>query len=186
VRDDIPKNPAPDPEMPRKALEVIAHIIYDLGLERDINAFRAGHRMGAWDFVRIALASPGNLEDVLGQIDNKNGAMTRPCAACSCCQGRAGELPAKGEILRDSLRDFHPDVLVERAPDNHTRETASEFLTLSEVCDLARMSAPTARRLIQDGKLRAHRLGDSANAPYRIRASDLDAYIDASLVRETR
>ena len=48
----------PREELLEGALEVVAHVLFSLHLERDINDFTNGSMgpLGAWDMVRIALA----------------------------------------------------------------------------------------------------------------------------------
>ncbi len=50
-----------------------------------------------------------------------------------------------------------------------------EFLTVSEVAQLMRVSNMTVYRLIKAGELRAARIGKS----YRIREQDVDSYLQA-------
>jgi excisionase family DNA binding protein len=50
---------------------------------------------------------------------------------------------------------------------------SSEFMTVSEVADLMRVSSMTVYRLIKAGEIRAARVGKS----YRIRESDVDQYL---------
>jgi len=52
--------------------------------------------------------------------------------------------------------------------------THDRFLTVQEVADLMRVSTMTVYRLINAGELRAARVGRS----YRLRALDVDAYLD--------
>lgn len=59
------------------------------------------------------------------------------------------------------------------------RETASEFLTVSEVARLMRVSNMTVYRLIRSGSLRAVRVGNR----YRVKESDVHRYLDSSYVR---
>ncbi len=51
--------------------------------------------------------------------------------------------------------------------------SSSEFMTVSEVADLMRVSSMTVYRLIKAGEIRAARVGKS----YRIRESDVDQYL---------
>ena len=50
---------------------------------------------------------------------------------------------------------------------------SSEFMTVSEVADLMRVSSMTVYRLIKAGEIRAARVGKS----YRILESDVDQYL---------
>lgn len=59
------------------------------------------------------------------------------------------------------------------------RERASEFLTVSEVARLMRVSNMTVYRLIRSGSLKAVRVGNR----YRIKESDVHRYLDESYVR---
>jgi excisionase family DNA binding protein len=52
------------------------------------------------------------------------------------------------------------------------------LLTVSEVADHMRVSSMTVYRLIKAGSLKAVRVGKN----YRIRANDLDAYLQSSSV----
>ncbi len=54
------------------------------------------------------------------------------------------------------------------------REVASEFLTVSEVARLMRVSNMTVYRLIKSGELSAVRIGNR----YRVRESDVHRYLD--------
>jgi excisionase family DNA binding protein len=58
----------------------------------------------------------------------------------------------------------------------HARE---QLMTVSEVADELRVSNMTVYRLIKAGDLAAIRVGKN----YRIRRSDLDAYLDDSTVQ---
>jgi excisionase family DNA binding protein len=53
------------------------------------------------------------------------------------------------------------------------------MLTVQEVADRLRVSAQTVRRLIEDGELIAHRIGQQL----RIAEEDLQAYLDRTVVR---
>lgn len=54
----------------------------------------------------------------------------------------------------------------------------SALLTASEVADRLRVSTMTVYRLIRRGELAAVRVGRN----YRVRAADLEAYLDAQVV----
>ncbi|MGH2722545.1 MAG: helix-turn-helix domain-containing protein [Actinomycetota bacterium] len=59
------------------------------------------------------------------------------------------------------------------------REQTSEFLTVTEVARLMRVSNMTVYRLIRSGALGAVRVGNR----YRVRSSDVHKYLDESYVR---
>lgn len=62
----------------------------------------------------------------------------------------------------------------------NSRELQSDdFLTVSEVARLMRVSNMTVYRLIRSGALGATRIGNR----YRIRESDVHKYLDASYVK---
>lgn len=52
--------------------------------------------------------------------------------------------------------------------------------TRQEVADLLKVQVPVIDRYIKSGKLKAAKLGDSKQAPVRIKESDLQAFIDES------
>ncbi|HVF12011.1 MAG TPA: helix-turn-helix domain-containing protein [Actinomycetota bacterium] len=54
------------------------------------------------------------------------------------------------------------------------REIRSEFLTVTEVARLMRVSNMTVYRLIRSGELRAVQLGNR----YRVRETDVHQYLD--------
>ena len=56
---------------------------------------------------------------------------------------------------------------------SNVTNNSSEFMTVSEVADLMRVSSMTVYRLIKAGEIRAARVGKS----YRIRESDVDQYL---------
>ena len=56
---------------------------------------------------------------------------------------------------------------------SNVSKNSSEFMTVSEVADLMRVSSMTVYRLIKAGEIRAARVGKS----YRIRESDVDHYL---------
>ena len=56
---------------------------------------------------------------------------------------------------------------------SNVANSSSEFMTVSEVADLMRVSSMTVYRLIKAGEIRAARVGKS----YRIRESDVDQYL---------
>ncbi len=56
---------------------------------------------------------------------------------------------------------------------SNVANNSSEFMTVSEVADLMRVSSMTVYRLINAGEIRAARVGKS----YRIRESDVDQYL---------
>ena len=56
---------------------------------------------------------------------------------------------------------------------SNVSNNSSEFMTVSEVADLMRVSSMTVYRLIKAGEIRAARVGKS----YRIRESDVDQYL---------
>ncbi|MBN99231.1 MAG: excisionase [Acidimicrobiaceae bacterium] len=56
---------------------------------------------------------------------------------------------------------------------SNVANNSSEFMTVSEVADLMRVSSMTVYRLIKAGEIRAARVGKS----YRIRESDVDQYL---------
>ncbi|MAR80431.1 MAG: helix-turn-helix domain-containing protein [Acidimicrobiales bacterium] len=56
---------------------------------------------------------------------------------------------------------------------SNVSKNSSEFMTVSEVADLMRVSSMTVYRLIKAGEIRAARVGKS----YRIRESDVDQYL---------
>jgi excisionase family DNA binding protein len=58
-------------------------------------------------------------------------------------------------------------------------ESRGRLLTVNEVADVLRVSNMTVYRLIKGGELPALRVGKN----YRIRAAELDAYLDGSTVR---
>ncbi|HVE76595.1 MAG TPA: helix-turn-helix domain-containing protein [Actinomycetota bacterium] len=57
--------------------------------------------------------------------------------------------------------------------------TKSEFLTVSEVARLMRVSNMTVYRLIRSGSLRAVQVGNR----YRVRESDVHQYLDDHYVK---
>lgn len=59
------------------------------------------------------------------------------------------------------------------------RDRVSEFLTVSEVARLMRVSNMTVYRLIRSGALKAVRVGNR----YRLRESDVQQYLDESYVK---
>jgi excisionase family DNA binding protein len=59
------------------------------------------------------------------------------------------------------------------------RDATSEFLTVSEVAAMMRVSNMTVYRLIRSGALRAVRVGNR----YRLKESDVHKYLDESYVR---
>ena len=56
---------------------------------------------------------------------------------------------------------------------SNVSKNSSEFMTVSEVADLMRVSSMTVYRLIKAGEIRAARVGKS----YRIRENDVDQYL---------
>lgn len=62
---------------------------------------------------------------------------------------------------------------------NLARDASSEFLTVSEVARMMRVSNMTVYRLIRSGALRAVRVGNR----YRLKVSDVHRYLDESYVR---
>ncbi|HEY8200377.1 MAG TPA: helix-turn-helix domain-containing protein [Actinomycetota bacterium] len=66
-----------------------------------------------------------------------------------------------------------------RGERNLAGEQTSEFLTVSEVARLMRVSNMTVYRLIRSGALGAVRVGNR----YRVRSSDVHKYLDDSYVR---
>jgi excisionase family DNA binding protein len=173
-------------------LDQLAHLLFTLCLAPDINAYKsktaklAGRPVGLWDFCRIVLASPGEeLEAVLATV-RANPSDLQP--ACSCCRlTRAGELPGRISLLRESLELHHPDDFP--TPNNGRQDgddvpiRAERFLTLRGVCRILHLSTPSARRLIKDGELRAIKIGGSVNSPYRILGADLNDYIGRATVK---
>ncbi|MGH2769266.1 MAG: helix-turn-helix domain-containing protein [Actinomycetota bacterium] len=62
---------------------------------------------------------------------------------------------------------------------NLARDATSEFLTVSEVARMMRVSNMTVYRLIRSGALKAVRVGNR----YRLKESDVHKYLDESYVR---
>jgi excisionase family DNA binding protein len=65
-----------------------------------------------------------------------------------------------------------------------SRERSRDYLTVAEVAMRLGVSAPTIRRRVADGSLRAVKLGDSRNCAVRIPVSALDEWL-ARPVRAT-
>lgn len=57
------------------------------------------------------------------------------------------------------------------------------LLTVTEVAERLGVSVRTARRLVEGGTVRSVKLGKERRSPRRVRPSDLDAYILASLTK---
>lgn len=64
---------------------------------------------------------------------------------------------------------------------NQSPMPREQLLTVAEVADHMRVSSMTVYRLIKAGSLKAVRVGKN----YRIRTSDLDAYLQSSSVNGT-
>ena len=62
-----------------------------------------------------------------------------------------------------------------------TESQRPRYLTVAEVAQDMRVSTMTVYRLIKSGELAAVRVGKS----YRIRATDLDTFLDSRYVSET-
>jgi excisionase family DNA binding protein len=58
-----------------------------------------------------------------------------------------------------------------------SRESSREYLSVAEVAMRLGVSAPTIRRRVADGSLRAVKLGDSRNCAVRIPRSALDEWL---------
>ena len=52
------------------------------------------------------------------------------------------------------------------------------YLSATEVCDRLRVSRDTLTKLIKSGDLKASKIGPHHNSHYRIKESDVDAYLD--------
>lgn len=175
-----------------RALDVLTHILYELGLEKDINAYSAEvgpddfpwlklpTAMGVWDFSRLCLSvSAEDVSGVRSDIRGQAGAV-RPCAACLCCRGPSGALPPRSSVLNSSLKQFHDDIAV--SDDGEDEPPLPEFLKVSDAAALMNVSTVTVRRLVKDGELKAFRLGEKRNAPFRIRATDLQEFTSRNQV----